>query len=62
MQAAALVLLFKTVTTLFLHAVGGYMRTGTGTEVEAHPETPRFFVTGACELLAKPYSPCLHKV
>jgi hypothetical protein len=33
-------------------AAGGYMRTGTGTEVEAHPETPRFFVTGACEWLA----------
>lgn len=27
---------------------GGYMRTGTCTGVEVHPETPRFFVTGAC--------------
>lgn len=38
------------------------MRTGTGTEVEAHPETPRFFVTGACELLDMHQAACLRRV
>ncbi|WIA29043.1 hypothetical protein OEZ86_011557 [Tetradesmus obliquus] len=39
--------------------LGGYMRTGTGTEVEAHPETPRFFVTGACGQIGQEFLPFL---
>lgn len=38
---------------------GGYMRTGTGTGVETHPEVPRFFVTGACGQIGQEIIPFL---
>lgn len=42
-----------------LAVTGGYMRTGTGTGVEVHPETPRFFVTGACGQIGQEIIPHL---
>lgn len=35
------------------------MRTGTGTGVDVHPETPRFFVTGACGQIGQEFLPFL---